>query len=252
MRILMQHLSGLLLACLLASPLAAASDEWQSLFDGKTLNGWSGDPRFWSVEDGAIVGRSTPENPCTRTTYLHRDGAFEDFELVFEIKLEGATANSGMQYRSTPKGKDVGDGFDLSGYQADFDARHAYSGILYETYGRGIAVNRGESAAFDRNGTKRAINPAQDDAKLKAHLARGGTDGWHIYRIVARGGHLEHWIDGKRMVLVEDDFQERIPKGIIALQIHQGNPMTVRARNIRIRPLRNSASQPPSEPGKTD
>ena len=74
------------------------------LFDGRSLEGWRGDDRFWSVENGELVGRSTAENPCDTTTYLHHSKPFSDFELEFEIKLEGAGANSGMQYRSTPTG----------------------------------------------------------------------------------------------------------------------------------------------------
>ena len=229
-----------LFACVALMVTPPVTQDWIPLFDGKTLEGWRGDESFWSVQNGAIVGQSTPENPCTRTTYLHHNATFEDFELVFEIKLEGDGANSGMQYRSTPKGKDVGDGFDLSGYQADLDIAHNYSGILYETYGRGIAVHRGHSVRFNRDGSKHEVTPAADDAPLKAHLgaARTVSKGWHTYRIVAKGNRLEHWIDGTRMVLVEDNFEKRIPKGIIALQIHAGKPMTVRARNIRIRPLR--------------
>ena len=233
------HFAWVLLLGMFLLPCATArGQDWITLFDGKTLEGWSGDPQFWSVQDGAIVGRSTPKNRCTRTTYLHHDEQFEDFELVFEIKLEGDGANSGMQYRSTPRGKDFGDGFDLSGYQADLDSNHSYSGILYETNGRGITVLRGESVKFDSEGNKLALQPRQDDAALKTHLAKGGKDGWHTYRILARGGHLEHWIDGTRMVLVEDEYEKRIPRGVLALQIHQGKPMTLRARNIRIKPLR--------------
>ncbi len=65
-------------AVVLLAPFASA-DDWVALFDGKTLDGWQGDAAIWSVEDGEIVGRTTPET--NRTTYLHRDGVFDDFEL---------------------------------------------------------------------------------------------------------------------------------------------------------------------------
>ena len=79
-----------LLAAAVLCTASASADDWVALFDGKTLEGWQGDPAIWSVEDGEIVGRTTPET--NRTTYLHRDGVFDDFELEFDIKLEGAGA----------------------------------------------------------------------------------------------------------------------------------------------------------------
>ena len=212
------------------------------LFDGKSLEDWRGDEKFWSVENGEIVGRSTAENPCTTTTYLHHPGTFADFELEFEIKLEGEGANSGMQYRSIATGPEVTDGYDLSGYQADFDQAHRYSGILYETRGRGIAVQRGESVRFDADGTRQDLEPRRDDKALQKHLksveADPKKDGWHTYRIVAVGPRLEHWIDGTRMMATEDRHPNAAARGTFALQVHQGPPMTVRVRNIRISELR--------------
>ena len=212
------------------------------LFDGRSLEGWRGDDRFWSVENGEIVGRSTAENPCDTTTYLHHSKPFADFELEFEIKLEGVGANSGMQYRSTATGPEVTDGYDLTGYQADLDQAHRYSGILYETRGRGIAVQRGESVRFDADGTRRDLEPRRDDQALQKHLkavdADPKTDGWHTYRIVAVGPRLEHWIDGKRMMSTVDRHPKAAAQGTFALQVHQGPPMTVRVRNLRITELR--------------
>lgn len=230
------------------SPASATADatDWIALFDGKTLDGWRGDPKFWSVEDGCIVGRSTPENPCTTTTYLHHATPYRDFVIEFDIKLEGDGANSGLQYRSTPKPPDQGDGYDLSGYQADIDQRHSYTGILYETYGRGIAVGRGQSVRFNEDGSKREIEPARADAELKAHLqtvdADPKTGGWHHYKVVADGRRLEHWIDGERFMLAEDHDPRFVAEGIFALQVHQGPPMTVRVRNIRVMPLHADAA----------
>ena len=139
---------------------------WIPLFDGRTLEGWQGDPKFWTVEDGCIVGRSTAANPCNVTTYLHHARPCSDFIIEFEIKLEGEGANSGLQYRSKLwPGKD-GDGFDLSGYQADIDQRHAYTGILYESYGRGIAVGRGRLAiGVLRGGATQAPPDGADGVK---------------------------------------------------------------------------------------
>src|SRR6266545_6523360 len=70
---------------------------WTSLFDGKTLNGWSGDNN-WKVEDGAITIESTCEKP-TGTIYLvHQGGELADFEMKLEMKGTG-NINGGVQYR---------------------------------------------------------------------------------------------------------------------------------------------------------
>jgi hypothetical protein len=70
-----------------------------SLFDGVSLKGWDGNPKFWRVENGAIVGESTPQNPSGNTYIAYRDVVAKDFTLKFEIKIEGR-GGSGLQYRS--------------------------------------------------------------------------------------------------------------------------------------------------------
>src|SRR5262245_35659542 len=110
-------------ACSLASlPLATSgppvqgAEEFRSLFNGKDLAGWDGDPKFWSVKEGAITGMTTPENPAKGNTFLiWRGGTLKDFELRLQFRIQGG--NSGVQYRSKDLGKWV-----VSGYQADIDA----------------------------------------------------------------------------------------------------------------------------------
>ena len=63
------------------------------------LKGWDGNPKFWRVEDGAIVGESTPTNPSGNSYIVYRDLEAKDFTLKFEIKVEGS-GGSGLQYRS--------------------------------------------------------------------------------------------------------------------------------------------------------
>ena len=70
-----------------------------SLFDGVSLKGWDGNPKFWRVENGAIVGESTPTNPSGNSYIVYRDLVAKDFTLKFEIKVEG-DGGSGIQYRS--------------------------------------------------------------------------------------------------------------------------------------------------------
>jgi len=75
-------------------------DGWTQIFDGKSLENWHGDPDVWHVEDGAIVGVSTPEHPSGTTNIIWRGGEPANFELKLEMKLEGSGANGGVQYRS--------------------------------------------------------------------------------------------------------------------------------------------------------
>lgn len=70
------------------------------IFDGKTLSGWDGAPEIWRVEDGTIVGQSTAEKPSGTTFLIYRGSQPADFDLKFEMKLEGDSGNSGIQYRS--------------------------------------------------------------------------------------------------------------------------------------------------------
>ena len=217
-------------AALATTPLLAASaaspDEAVPLFDGVSLQGWSGDDRFWSVEDGAIVGRSTAQTPCERNTYLIRDGEFDDFELRLEFAIDGG--NSGIQYRS----RDLGD-FVVAGYQADLEAGPNYTGILYEEKGRGIAAWRGERVTFEADGSRTAAAELGDRAALQAAI----RPGWNEYVIRAVGPKLSHTINGVPMVEVVDLAPQAAARGRIALQLHAGPPMTVRYRDISLTPL---------------
>src|ERR1051325_7055909 len=76
-----------------------------SLFNGKDLTGWTGDPRLWSVKDGAITGQTTTENPAKGNTFLiWTNGSVSDFELRCSFRLTAENdqgfSNSGIQYRS--------------------------------------------------------------------------------------------------------------------------------------------------------
>ena len=121
----------------------------KSLFDGKTLKGWDGNPIHWSVEDGAIVGKNTKENPTKGNTFLiWKGGVLKDFDLTLECKIDAG--NSGIQYRSFVKpGKH--DGWRIGGYQADFEAGDKFSGICYGEAFRGILSMRGDKTTLTVN-----------------------------------------------------------------------------------------------------
>jgi hypothetical protein len=215
---------------------AQAADEPQSIFNEKDLSGWEGDPNVWSVEDGAIVGRTTAEAPIKNNTFLiWKDGELRDFRLTLEYRIEGG--NSGVQYRSKV---DDPEKWIVAGYQADIDSKPVYTGILYDERGRGILANRGERVTIGRDGKPMATRFADGDELLKSVK----SDGWNEYVIEARGPHLRHTINGKLMSETTDnDAEKSVASGILALQVHQGPPMTVRFRNFRLEKLDAEATR---------
>jgi len=208
-----------------------------TLFDGKTLDGWEGDKRFWKVQDGAITGQSTAELPCKQTTYLtYSKKEFANFELTVSFRFLTDKGNSGVQYRSQWHDKKK---FMIKGYQADMETGPNYSGILYDQNGRGIVAKRGQEIVISKEGKKNiAPKPIKDANKGIAEMKKGK---WSTYRIVADGHTLTHQINGFTTVEVEDnDVNRRDAKGLLALQLHQGAPMTVQYKDIKMLELPDS------------
>lgn len=231
-----------LLLLFAAGSLFGQTGEWSSLFDGRTLNGWmwsiDGNPTApcWAVENGLL--RTTPGHGSP--TYLLTRRSFQDFEFAFEWKAEPG-ANSGVKYRfqgywvnkelrAEPEGPDRIEPVALE-YQIIYDAKHpdALTGPTHST-----------AAVYE-------YWPPQKAGPVKA-------DVWHTSRIVARGLHIEHWLDGHKVVSIELDdpevqasFQRSKRRGSspvlakherrnspIALQFHDG---IVWFKNLRIRSL---------------
>lgn len=199
------------------------------LFNGKDLTGWEGDAKFWSVQDGAITGQTTKENPTKRNTFLiWRSGTVKDFELRLLWKIEGG--NSGIQYRSKDRGQ-----FVANGYQADIDAAHTYTGILYEEGGkRGIAALVGTTVKLTSGAKKEVVAKSEAAKEVKASI----KPGWNEYVITCKGNHLVQKINGIVTVDVTDeDEANRAMEGIVALQVHAGPPMKVQFKDITLKVL---------------
>ena len=146
------------LAALGASRSPAADAEgFRPLFDGKTLDGWDGDPKFWRVEDGCITGQTTKENPAPYNTFLiWRGGKPADFQLKIEFRMPNpGFANSGVQIRSW-EGPEK---WQVSGYQPDMDSDDHYTGTCYGENFRGGLAGRGEKVD-DRQGRQAARSSA--------------------------------------------------------------------------------------------
>ena len=223
-----------LICLILATPrlLQAEDKGFQPIFDGKTLKNWDGDPRFWSVKDGAITGITTKDNPTQGNTFIiWRGGEPGDFELKLQYKIIGH--NSGIQYRSFPiKGADK---WRIGGYQADMEAGDKYSGILYGEKFRGILALRGEKTVIGKNHKPKVVGSVGDTDEIQKHIKK---EDWNDYHIIARGNHFIHKINGITTVDVTDnDVDMRRDKGLIALQLHAGPPMEVQFRDIQLKEL---------------
>jgi|AntRauTorckE6833_2_1112554.scaffolds.fasta_scaffold12811_2 hypothetical protein len=208
-------------------------------FNGKDLSGWKGDPRFWSVKDGAITAASSKENPVPHNTFLiWQDGEVSDFILTLKYKMtpldDKKYTNSGIQYRSNVIDAEK---FIVGGYQADLEYGKNYSGILYEEKGRGILAKRGQKVVIEQ-GEKpgkpkiEVVGETGDSEEIQAGIDR---DGWNEYRIVAKGNHVQHFINGKLTADVTDKTAEAPKSGVLAFQMHQGPPMQIQFKDIVIK-----------------
>ncbi len=212
---------------------ATAQDSAVSMFDGKSLKGWVGRPDLWSVADGAIVGRTSADEPIKKNTFLIWEGdAPQDFELKLKYWVEAG--NSGIQYRS--KIVEGAPDFVVGGYQADIEAANNYTGINYEERGRGILAQRGQKVTIGADGEKQAENFGDAAEIAKAFK----TDGWNEYRVVAKGTVLQHFINDRLTAEVHDQQPEKASQdGVIALQLHVGPAMVIRFKDLTIRPLKD-------------
>jgi len=201
-----------------------------SIFNGKDLTGWEGEPGYWSVEDGAITGTTTTEKPLSHATYLFwRGGRPGDFELRATFRIEGSPGNSGINFRSTELPN-----WEVRGYQADMETGPNYSGILFECDQRGFMAQRGQKVSIDENGKRKvAVIPNLPDYQKLVK-----PNDWNEYAIVAHGSEIILSINGVVTCHVTDREKGKASdSGLITLQLHPGPPMKVQFKNIRIKHL---------------
>ena len=206
------------------------------IFNGRDLTGWDGDPRLWSVRDGAIHGETTDEKPAQGNTFiLWQGGRTRDFDLRLSFR-SNATNNSGIQYRSKHLTGGVKNAWVVHGYQHEIRNElklPSVAGFIYDEGGkRGRLCLVGEKAVWEPDG-KKVISDALIDQAGFEHLFK--LDDWNDVVIIARGKQILHYLNGKLIV----DFTDNDPKlalsdGVLALQLHAGKPMWVEFKNIRI------------------
>lgn len=202
-----------------------------TLFDGETLDGWEGDKRFWSVQDGVITGKSTEAIPCKATTYLvYKKQEFANFELTLSFRFLTESANGGILYRAQWPDKTK---YLLQGYQADMATDSKFSGILYESGGRKYLADRGENVIIDEAGKKTVAKLAEGEADKALQSIKQGE--WNEYRVVADGKMLMHQINGHTTMKMTDNEKNRAAAGgWLALQMHHGVPVTIQYKDVKM------------------
>jgi len=217
----------------------ARGDGFEQLFNGKDLRGWKGDTNLWFVQSSNLVGRTTAARPLLENTFLiWTNGTVHDFELQWQYRITAndpqGLANSGIQYRSRELTNNP-TAFVVAGYLADIETGDQHTGGLYEERGRGRLAERGQMTRVGSSGTVHPIASLGSTAELQTVIRK---EDWNDYTIIARGNQLTHIINGRVMVHVTD-MQEgaRSFNGILALQLHAGQPMTVEFKNLRLKPL---------------
>jgi len=214
-------------------PIEGDEDGFQSIFDGKTLHGWEGDPTYWRVSGGLMIGEITPETIIKSNTFIiWQGGTLEDFELKVDYRITAA-GNSGINYRSVvvPDKVTPANRFAMRGYQCDIDGKNRYTGNNYEEKGRLFLAQRGDVTHV--TGTRKPVVLSR--LGENGELARYITDGWNSVHLIVRGNVLLHNVNGHLMSAVIDDDPNRAHQGQIGVQVHVGPPMRVEYRNWRLK-----------------
>lgn len=223
----MRKLFILCLTFALFSPLVA-DEGFTSLFNGKNLSGWDGDPKLWKVEGGIVIGTCDGPDSFKHNTFLiWRGGEVGDFELRATVRVIGDN-NSGIQYRSREI-PDVGP-WAIAGYQCDIHPAIEHTGMTYEERGRGI---------FGLNGKNIMLDSAGDRWLLSEHdPVKVDVSQWNEYTVIARGNHIIHKINGMvTSELIDHHESGRTLAGLLAIQLHRGNPNRVEIKELSVKHL---------------
>ena len=213
--------------------------EMRQLFNGEDLAGWDGDPRLWSVKDGVIHGETTAENPAKGNTFLiWKEGKLQDFDLRLSFRCTD-TNNSGIQYRSKHiTEQDARNPWVVRGYQHELrneETLPSVTGFIYDEGGKRRRICLvGEKAVWTEDG-KKVTGSLIDQAGYKELFK---LDDWNDVVIIARGNHIQHYLNGRLILDFTDSPEFALHEGILALQLHAGAPMWVEFKSIRLAELK--------------
>lgn len=230
----------------------ANHEGWQSMFDGRSLEGWEGPAGIWRVEDGAIVTSDSAANPTplgpVYMVWKGTDGGdLKNFAFKTEIKLEGEKANSGVQFRALMLGKTekLRSEWESFGYQADFDYINEQTGALIECCS---GPRRGPSPRPFRAsmGMALLVTPAApgagtllgrigDAAALKKTIRTGD---WNELHVLVRDHAMFYFLNGQLMSTVIDEDPARfLSHGRLVIQLEGGGDRKVSYRNMWLKKL---------------
>lgn len=234
-------------------------DGWIPMFDGKTLNGWSGDSN-WRVEDGAIVIEPSCEHPTGTVYLIWQGGMVSNFEMKFEMKGTGAI-NGGMQYRSwilppapaaaprpqtnttpcpsgaprgTPPDSTSEAQWNMGGPQYDFDAGNTVPGQFYEqATGRARIAWRGQVVRTEAGKNPRLVAQLGDKDTVDGWFR---PNDWNEAHVIALGNSMTHILNGHVMsVLFDEDASRFHGSGLIGIEVESTGKLFV--RNIWLKRL---------------
>jgi hypothetical protein len=221
---------------------------WTRMFDGVSLAGWDGPADLWRVENGTIVVESKVDPPTGPTYLIWEGGEPKDFEFKWEVKLEGAGANSGVQFRAVRLGEVPGNPrtkWETRGYQADIDNANSNTGALIECCAgprRGVPPR--PDRAYRGQVVRTAVAAGEPPTLLAAFgdaeaLAAAWKPGdWNQLRLVARGRTMIFFINGQLMsVLIDDHPTMFVEQGVLAIQLEGRGENRASFRNLWIKAL---------------
>lgn len=203
---------AILLSCIWGADVPGQQPGFRPIFDGRTLTGFCGDPRNWSVEDGVLVGHSSADGTPASTTELIWDDPCDDFELRFSCRVLAGRA--GLLYRARRNGERW-----VAGRRAELASVRSIAGQLRGLGRRGLLPGPGRRVRTGVEG-EREFDSGQ----------------WIEYLVRARGTRVQHYVDGELVVDIDDRRASGHPRrGLLGLVL---DPSTrVEVRNLRILPL---------------
>ncbi|WP_298551322.1 DUF1080 domain-containing protein [uncultured Algibacter sp.] len=224
--------------------------DFVSIFNGKTLENWKGNPKYWSVKDGNLTGTVTPETILKSNSFIiWQGGQPEDFELKLDYRISDL-GNSGINYRSVSLENNP---FALKGYQCDIDGKQRYTGQNYEEKKRTTLAYQGEKVVLntqlkpDLSGNLRSnikkncwqsrnvVSVLGNKDALKSKI---NSEDWNQVHLIIKNNTLKHYVNGVLMSeVIDDDKLNRTTRGFIGVQVHVGPPMKVEYRNIKLKVL---------------
>ena len=215
-------------------PLTGDEPGFQPIFDGKTLHGWEGDPKYWRVADDVMIGEITPETIIKSNTFIiWRGGAPKDFELKVDYRITSG-GNSGINYRSVvvPDPVTPPTSSPCAATSATSTARIDTPATTTKRRAASSSPCAARQPGSPASGPRSSLAILGDNKDLASTI----TADWNAIHLTARGNILMHAINGRLMsVVVDDDPAGRKMEGLIGVQVHVGGPMKVEYRNWRLK-----------------